>query len=132
MLELGPGSGVRAVSEKRRVAIVENDVLLAYFLREIVELDLGAEVVGVAHTADEASAMLERQRPDWVLIELRLGGARDGVDVSIDYLRLKPDGRIIFITASSEPGVMRRIGEDHAYRVLTKPIDPTSLIAAFD
>ncbi|SDZ95022.1 response regulator [Rubrimonas cliftonensis] len=120
------------MSEKRRVAIVENDVLLAYFLREIVELDLGAEVVGVAHTADEASAMLERQRPDWVLIELRLGGARDGVDVSIDYLRLKPDGRIIFITASSEPGVMRRIGEDHAYRVLTKPIDPTSLIAAFD
>ncbi len=123
--------GMCAVSERHRVAIVEDDVLLAYYLREIIELDLGGEVVGVAHAPDEAALMLERQRPDWVLMDVRLGGVRDGVDISIEYQRLMPDGRVIFITASSEPSTMRRIEEDHPYRVLIKPIAPSSLIAAF-
>src|SRR5690348_10056533 len=60
-----------------RVAIVEDDALMAQFLEETLE-DAGYEVVGMAATADDAVSLIGWQRPDLALLDIRLRGRRNG------------------------------------------------------
>jgi DNA-binding NarL/FixJ family response regulator len=44
----------------------------------------GFEVVGVAASAEQAVGIAERERPGTVLMDIRLRGARDGVDAALE------------------------------------------------
>ncbi|MGC2856938.1 response regulator [Novispirillum sp. DQ9] len=111
-----------------RILIVEDDVLIALSLKMTVE-DMGYAVCGIADTAAEAVIVARRERPDAVLMDVRLRGRADGVDAAMaihaDYAP-----PIIFITGSNEPETRSRICEDHPSALLIKPILPTDLEAA--
>ncbi len=65
-----------------RILIVEDQ----YFVAVDCELNLrasGYECVGLATTAREAVDMAERERPDLVLMDIRLASRADGVDAAI-------------------------------------------------
>ena len=44
----------------------------------------GHEVVAIAVSADQAVQLAERERPDVVLMDIRLAGPRDGVDAALE------------------------------------------------
>ena len=117
------------MSEKKTVAIVEDDFLIAEYLR-MTCVELGAEVVGMASKPDEAIEMIERLTPAYVLMDVRLGGKRDGVDVAIKSHRSYPDMKIIFITGSNEPPTIDRINSDDPHEILIKPINQGDLAKA--
>lgn len=117
--------------EKKRVAIVEDDFLIAEYLRDLCEDEVGADVIGVAHDPEEARRMLDEARPDWVLMDVRLGGDRDGVDIARELHEKAPHVKVVFVTGSNEPPTLERIEEDHPYKILIKPISPGDLVAAF-
>ncbi|MFA7430799.1 MAG: response regulator [Rhodospirillaceae bacterium] len=112
----------------RTVLVVEDDALIALSLKMTVE-DLGYSVCGIADTAAAAVAIARRERPDVVLMDVRLRGRGDGVDAA---LAMHEDSapHIIFITGSNEPETRARIEEDHASALLIKPILPAQLDAA--
>ena len=120
------------MAERKRVAIVEDDFIVAEYLREVCERLIGHEVVAVAHGAASARDLLRETRPDWVLMDVRLGDGDDGVDVALDYISVAPDARIIYVTGSSEPSTRERILTDHPYKIIIKPIMPADLRAAFE
>lgn len=110
----------------KRIVIVDDDFLIAEHLRRIC-VDAGATVCGMAHNASNAVEMIENEKPEFVLMDVRLGEARDGVDVSLEVNKTCPDMKIIFITGSSDPKTVQRINEDHPYKIMFKPIDPSAL-----
>ena len=112
-----------------KVAIVEDDVLIAMYLSDIVE-DSGAKVCGMAHDPDTATAMIRETRPDYVLMDVRLGHAKDGVDVALDIYETHPEIRVVYVTGSNEPGTVERIRQDHPWRVILKPADPAQIADA--
>ena len=115
--------------EPRRVVIVEDDFLVTEYLRHVCEA-AGAPVVGSAMDADAALALIDALKPDFVLMDVRLPGARDGVDVALAVYERHPRVRVIFITGSNEPLTIRRINTDHPFRILIKPINPEDLSEA--
>ena len=110
------------------VLVVEDEFLIAELLSGMVE-DMGLVVCGNAATADDALALAVRPRPRFVLMDVRLRGAKDGVDAAIAIHR-EVGSHVIFITGSREPGTVARIQADHAFAVLFKPIMFTQLRAA--
>ena len=112
--------------ETRRVVIVEDDFLVTEYLRQVCE-DVGAPVVGNAMDADTALDLIDELRPEFVLMDVRLPGARDGVDLAHAVYERHPWIRVIFVTGSNEPLTIRRINADHPYRILIKPINPEDL-----
>lgn len=104
-----------------RAVIVEDDFLVAEFLRIVCE-EIGVDVAGVAYSAGDADRLIAEQNPSHVLMDVRLGGTRDGVDIAIDVHAISPSTRIIFVTGSREPGTLARIAADHPFRVLIKPV----------
>jgi len=112
-------------TKRNRALIVEDEFLIAEGLRVQLET-IGLEVCGVATTADEAVALNEQHRPDLVLMDVRLGGARDGVDAAME-IHETTRTPVIFLTGSREDMTIARINKDHPAGILFKPISPLQL-----
>ena len=119
------GARVSEAQPKGTVLIVEDQFLASEFLRIWSEA-YGFEVCGVATTADDAVRLAKELKPTHILMDVRLDGARDGVDAAMEiYPAINT--RIIFCTGSSEPSTVKRIQAHHPFDVLFKPIDPALL-----
>jgi len=114
-------------SASGRVLVVEDDHLVAMALEQAL-LDAGLVVVGIAASADEAVATALGQRPDLAVMDVRLLGARDGVDAAI----FNGTGiRCIFATAHSDASTRRRAQvAQQPLGWLAKPYTPRTLVQA--
>lgn len=116
---------------KKRIMVVEDDFIIKEYLKQLCE-QCGCDVVGDAADAAEAFTVFQQQSPDVVLLDVRLGGKRDGVDVAKQIFETGSDARIVFITGSNEPPMIERINSDHPFRILIKPIKGDELREALD
>ena len=114
-----------APEAKGKVLIVEDQYLASEFLRIWSEA-YGFDVCGIATTADAALDLAKQHHPTHVLMDVRLDGARDGVDAAM-AIQAEIDTRIIYCTGSSETSTVSRINSDHPFAILFKPIDPQQL-----
>ena len=111
---------------KKRVFIVDDDVLICEYLQELCQF-YGANVVGMAHGADEAESGILHFEPEFVLMDLRLGGPRDGVDVAQAVQSRLPGVKFVYVTGSNEPKSMDRINSNRPHHILIKPIAPADM-----
>ncbi len=89
-----------------RVLVVEDDFMVARVNREFVERVPGFAVVGVAGSGGQALAMVERERPDLVILDIYLPDM-SGTEV-LRRLRAAGDGPdAIVVTAAREAGAVR-------------------------
>jgi DNA-binding NarL/FixJ family response regulator len=102
------------------IAVVDDEFLIVTGLTMQLE-DLGMTVCGSAATADEAVALAQAARPAVVLMDVRLGGAKDGIDAAL-AIHDTVGSKVIFVTGSREPATMARIELDHPAGVLFKPV----------
>ena len=112
------------------VAVVDDEFLIATGLSMQVE-GLGMTVCGTAATADEAVALVALHRPAVVLMDVHLGGEKDGVDAAL-AIHDTVGSKVIFVTGSREPATMERIQQDHPAGVLFKPVSDWQLRQAID
>lgn len=117
------------MDNEKRIFIVEDDFLIVDYLTVLCE-DLGFCVVGSAADAEAALEGIRRDWPPYVLMDVRLHGTVDGVDVAIALHAERPETRIIFVTGSNEPPTVARIRTDHPHDILIKPVSPQALEAA--
>ena len=103
-----------------KVLIVEDDFIVRAHIKNIVER-LGYEVCGLAGSADEAVKLANDTRPDAILMDVRLGGRRDGVDAANEIFEARATP-IIYVTGSNEPQTLERIETDHPSGILIKPV----------
>src|SRR4051794_37934673 len=66
-----------------RILLVEDDYFVALELEHELS-DAGFEVIGIATTAEEAVNIGKSENPDLAIMDIRLGGHRDGVDAAIE------------------------------------------------
>jgi len=67
---------------KDRIFIVEDEKIVAEDLRTILE-NQGYEVVGIATSGQEAVNEIKRLQPDLVLMDVRIQGELNGIEVAI-------------------------------------------------
>lgn len=87
------GEGVR-----RRIAIIEDEVLLALDLEMIAE-EVGFEVVAQAGRRDEAILAIDRTSPDLCLVDVHLLDGPTGVDVARHAVE-NGNTLVVFVTAN--------------------------------
>lgn len=103
-----------------RVLIVEDEFFISLNTEIMLEA-LGHTVVGVAVSADEAERMAERERPDVILMDIRLIGSRDGIDAAI-AINDKLGIGSLFVTANTDVHTRRRALAAHPLGFLEKPL----------
>lgn len=109
-----------------RILIVEDNWLVAMETEASLE-DEGYAVVGVAVSAEEAIEACETDRPDLVLMDIRLLGHRDGVDAAVE-IRERFDIGSIFVSAHDDADVRARAAAARPLGWIVKPVTSSELI----
>src|SRR4029079_3800854 len=90
--------------------IVEDEVMIALGLQADLEA-LGFEVSGLAANAREAMSLAMNYKPDLVVMDIYLNGARDGIEAARSIREIFGT-QIIFVTAyTDDVGIIARIHE---------------------
>src|SRR3954447_21165383 len=111
-----------------RVLVVEDDFRVARLHADLVGSLDGFEVVGVAHTAQEAGSLAAELEPDLVLLDEYLPDER-----GTNLIR-RLDAAVMLISAETDAGVILRAVSRGAVNVVVKPFAPAVLaqrLAAF-
>jgi DNA-binding response OmpR family regulator len=111
-----------------RVLIVEDEWVLAASAEAALE-DANYTVVGIAVSADEAVRLAGAERPDLVLMDIRLRGMRNGIDAARE-IRERFGIRSLFVTANSDPETQRQGGMADPAGWLQKPVSGEDLVAS--
>lgn len=85
---------------KPRALIVEDEILIAEELKERLSV-LGFSVIAAVDSAEEGIAIATRERPDVVLMDIRLKGMKDGVQATQE-IHQQVDVPIVYLTAHSD------------------------------
>lgn len=114
--------------QQRRILVVEDEWFVA-IENEASLRDAKFEVVGVAMSAEEALALAEDTQPDLILMDIRLPGGLDGIEIAC-ILRARFDIPSLFATAHSDPVIRRRAEAARPVGWLTKPFSSSQLVHA--
>jgi DNA-binding NarL/FixJ family response regulator len=99
-------AGAAAQERRARVLGVEDDYFVAMEIESTL-IEMGCDVVGILATAEDAIDCATRERPDLVLMDIRLAGSLDGIEAATEiYHRIGI--RSLFVTAHSDPDTRRR------------------------
>jgi PAS domain S-box-containing protein len=116
--------------EQAHILIVEDEAIVALDLK-LQLLELGYAVAGVAASGDEALALMARQRPQLVLMDVRLQGAMDGITAA-QAIRDRFAVPLIFLTSHSDNDTVKRAARTAPYGYLTKPYQIKELRAGIE
>lgn len=87
---------------------------------------LGYEVAGAASTGEEALRLARQSAPDLVLMDVRLDGGMDGAEAAL-RIGQAHDAPVVFLTAYSDEGTMRRALSAAPFGYLIKPFEDREL-----
>ena len=88
------------------ILIVEDEAILAMvYMKQLREL--GYQDVGLAFSGEDALNAMEKGRPKLILLDIKLRGDLDGIEVA-EIIRRRHAVPIVYITAYSDPETLRR------------------------
>lgn len=103
-----------------RTVVVDDEPVARQGLLRLLREDEDLEIVGEAADGDEALELLRRERPDLVLLDIRMPGL-DGIAVADALDDLDSPAAFVFVTAHDEHAV--RAFELDAIDYVLKPFD---------
>src|ERR1051325_9878103 len=113
-----------------RVLIVEDERIIALDLRRMLR-DSGYDAVGIAASAEEALALAAAERPDLVLMDIRIRGDIDGI-ATARLLQQSFRLPVIYISAHADDATIDRAKATNPFGYLLKPIKPAELKTAVE
>lgn len=115
---------------KIKVLVVEDSALIA----EDIAMKLGRhdlEVVEICDKGEDALEFLKKNRPDLVLLDIRLAGALDGI--SVGFIITRDYGiPIVYLSDLSDRDTLNRAKQTRPANYLTKPFNEVDLVRAID
>lgn len=108
-----------------KIAIVEDEALVAEDIRRSL-LRKGFQVIGPANSGEAGIELCERERPNLVLMDVRLKGSVDGIEAS-RIIRDRFKIPVIFLTANSDAETLDEMKLSVPYGLILKPFSEREL-----
>lgn len=115
---------------KLKIGVIEDEMVIADTICLTLK-KLGYEPTTVAPNYNSAVKMMNEEKPDLLLIDINLGGGKDGIDFA-HYVREKYAVPLIFLTANSDPSTISRAKQVKPNAYLVKPFTKNDLYAAIE
>jgi two-component system, response regulator PdtaR len=113
-----------------RILIVEDEALVSTYIRNVLE-ESGFLVSGVASSGPEAVSLASELYPDLALVDIKLAGPMDGIEVA-QLLNEKFAIRSIFLSGVHDPQTMERAKGANPLGYLQKPFRPSQVFNALE
>jgi AmiR/NasT family two-component response regulator/signal transduction histidine kinase len=114
-----------AAAAQHKIVIVEDEGLIAADLESRLK-SAGYQVPGTADSAQPALKLIRETSPDLILMDIRLKGEQDGIQVA-ELVREQLDIPVVYLTAYEDRATLERARQTQAYGYIKKPIVSASL-----
>lgn len=112
-----------------RIAVIDDHALFREGLREILETQEDFEVVGEAGDSEGAVALVEREQPEVVLLDVEIPG--DDATQTVTRMRaISPESQIIILSMYDGPQLLSRLLAAGIRGYLLKSVHRQELISA--
>jgi CheY-like chemotaxis protein len=105
--------------------IVEDEGIVSLDLKHLLQ-SLGYEVIAIAASAQEAIGEFVQAHPDLILMDIRINGTIDGIEVA-RFLYEHYDVPIVYLTALIDVNTFNRANSTKYYGYVVKPYDEIRL-----
>ena len=107
------------------ILIVEDEALIASYIEEVLA-ESGFRIAGIAASGTEALSLAAAERPSLALVDIRLTGSIDGIDLAC-RLRERFEVPAIFLSGAIDAQTMRRAQTAKPLGFLSKPFRPSQV-----
>lgn len=104
-----------------KILIVEDEQIVSKFMEKQLT-GAGYVIADSVTTGEEAIEKVSSQKPDIVLMDIKIMGSMDGIETA-DYLRKYYHVPVIFLTSLSDDESFQRAKKTEPFGYLIKPID---------
>lgn len=111
-----------------KILLVEDELLIAEDIAEMLE-EMGHEAIAICKSWTEVKATLEFKKPDLALLDIRIQGDVDGVEVGLNIER-DYGIRAVFLTSHSNQAIVQRAVKANPLGYLVKPVRQEDLFVA--
>jgi len=91
----------RRARQPATILIVEDEALVASYIQEVLE-ESGFIIAGVASSGPEAMSLVSANPPDLALVDIKLAGPMDGIEVA-QLMRTQFNVHSIFLSGVCDP-----------------------------
>ncbi len=113
-----------------KIGIVEDEMIIAEGISNALQ-QLGYAVTEPACTYSEALVMVAEEKPDLILIDITLGGSKDGIDLAY-VIKQQFNIPFIFLSANSDAATVARAKETEPPAYLVKPFNKEELYTSIE
>lgn len=113
-----------------RIVIVDDHTIVREGLKSVLELESDVLVVGEAATSEAALRAVAEQRPDVVLLDLKLSEDRpaEGLDLCAEIARAFPEVGVVILTTFHDQGLVLDALRRGARGYVLKDVDVVDLV----
>ena len=101
-----------------KILIVEDDPLVISCIKVILN-EHNYQLAGVAQNSGEAMILVESKKPDLILMDIKLPGDIDGIDLT-NIIHRRWDVPVVFLTSLNDDGLVDRAKKTAAYSFIMK------------
>jgi DNA-binding NarL/FixJ family response regulator len=114
---------------RTRIVIVDDHAIVRQGLASILQLEKDFDVVGEASSVEAALVVMERKRPDLVLVDLKLNNNEppDGFVLCSEITRRYPDVGVVVLTTFVDEGLVEEAIKRGARGYALKDVDVMEL-----
>ncbi|MBF0567451.1 MAG: diguanylate cyclase [Nitrospirae bacterium] len=108
--------------DNARIMIVEDEGITSAYIKNRLE-KFGYIVTSISSSSAQAIENAERDRPDLILMDIKIKGERDGVETAYE-IQNRFNIPVIYLTAHSDPKTLEHAKMTEPYAYITKPFEP--------
>jgi len=112
------------------ILIVEDEAVTAMAIRKQL-MNLGYSICGIAQTAELTVQKAMEEKPDLILMDIKLAGRRTGIDAAVE-IKARSDIPVIYLTAFSNDDYISEAKKTEPYGYILKPVREQELKTAIE
>lgn len=113
----------------KKILIVEDEFIVANDLSLMLRR-AGYTVCGIADSVPEAREILDRKKPDLVLLDIQLKGRQTGIDLALELKQQQI--AFVYLSALSNQSILEAAKATQPYGFLVKPFREKDILVTLD
>ena len=109
----------------RKILVVEDEMILAMNIKLFLE-EAGYSVQ-IAIEGEEALAVVEKDTPDIIFMDITLGGKMDGIEAAKKIME-SSNVPVIYLTGNSDTGTIENAKQTNPAGFLQKPVEDYEML----